>query len=586
MLVVQARNKIDAGNLEDAKRLALEADELGVSYDVFDDRPELLLADIDRRLKTTTFARNSGQKSTNADGVRTAGDSSPAADMRQGANANDSDTAKKQRALKLLAQARKDLDSGNLESAQAKAEEAQQLNVAFKLFEDMPEIVLNEIEDRRATENVARHRRKPAESQPASEATQAKQLVTRARKALDEGRTDEARELAQKADQLNVAFDLFADNPEMLLNDIARSEAKGAKNPQQRQAEAIALLREARQFMREGHYEEARAKALSAEAMEVALPVTADSPDLVIADLDKIASSANIASNVKSSSNKVTTANNMESDSSRRNNVVASGTRQRSVVSANASGLNDSNEITEFGNTGLSASELYNRGMTELKRGKRENAYLAFKAAHDSGQRLHPVLAQRLNDYLRELAPRTSRGGIQLANSQQEVDSEMTPIDAAQKEQLVKVERIRAEVLNAVFKAERLKESEPKKALELIDQTLSKVESAELSTETVAPLMKQLNRTRTVLRSYIEQQAPNITLKEENERVKDRIKGEVENAIRIDQEMVQLVDKYNDLYKQQRYAEAVVEAKKAQVLNPKDPTVVTMLLKAKFALQD
>ena len=184
------------------------------------------------------------------------------------------------------------------------------------------------------------------------------------------------------------------------------------------------------------------------------------------------------------------------------------------------------------------------------------------------------------------MAPRSNRGGIQLANSQLEVDSEATPINAAQKEQLVKVERIRAEVLNSVFKAERLKETDPTKALELIDQTLAKVEAAELSTETVAPLMKQLNRTRSVLRNYIEQQAPNIALNEENKKVKDRIKGEVENAIRIDQEMVKMGEKYNDLYKQQRYAEAVLVAKRAKELNPKDPTVVTMLLKAQFAMQD
>ena len=156
----------------------------------------------------------------------------------------------------------------------------------------------------------------------------------------------------------------------------------------------------------------------------------------------------------------------------------------------------------------------------------------------------------------------------------------------AQRETLVKNERLRAEVLNAVFKSERLKESDPEKALALIDQTIAKVESAELSTESAAPLMKQLNRTRSTLRNEIEAQGPNIALKAENKRVKDRIETEVQNAIRVDQDMVKLVDEYNELYKQQRFAEAVIVAKKAKELNPKEPTVVTMLLKAQFALQD
>jgi superfamily II RNA helicase len=136
-------------------------------------------------------------------------------------------------------------------------------------------------------------------------------------------------------------------------------------------------------------------------------------------------------------------------------------------------------------------------------------------------------------------------------------------------------------VLNSVFKAERLKESEPEKALELIDQTIAKVESAELSSEAAAPLVKQLNRTRTVLRTEIEQQAPNIELRAENKRVKDQIEKEIKAAVRIDQDMVKLVEEYNDLYKQQRYAEAVVVAKKAKELNPKDPSVVVMVIKGR-----
>src|SRR5881398_3070089 len=52
------------------------------------------------------------------------------------------------------------------DAAQAKAEQAAQLNVAFKLFEDMPEVVLNEIEERRSAENVARKSGKPSDRTP------------------------------------------------------------------------------------------------------------------------------------------------------------------------------------------------------------------------------------------------------------------------------------------------------------------------------------------------------------------------------------------------------------------------------------
>ena len=599
-LIAQAREDIKAGRLDEAKRKALEADQLDASYDIIEDRPELLLADLDRRQNTTTIARNSGPKSSNSAAGK--GKSGKDADrgLEQASAVDNADSGKKLQALKLIEQARKAMEAGDLETAQAKAEQAEQLNVVYKLFEDMPDVVLNEIAARRASQNIARKDSKVVPVRSSEEAPQAKALLSKARAALKEGRVDEAKELATKADEMKVAFGLFEDTPEIVLADIERASNSTARRstnksmPEEKevdglakQTEAIKMLRDARKLIKEGRFEEARAKALEVDSMDVALPVTADSPELLLTDLNKTISAQNIASRAgRQPSGSVSTANAVEPHADNDNPFASRSGHRGNLVGASGTQVTENDDLPEIAQSGLSASELYTKGMAELKKGKRELAYQAFKAAFNSGERLDPVRTQRLNDYLRDLAPRANRSGVQMASEQSERISDQTPLDAAQQEQLVKFERVRADVLNSVFKAERLKETDPTKALELIDQTMAKVENAELSTEAAAPLLKQLNRTRSVLRTEIEQKAPNIALNEENKRVKDQIEKEIKAAVRIDQDMVKLVEEYNECYKQQRYAEAVIIAKKAKELNPKDPTVVMMVIKGQLALQN
>ena len=598
-LLSQAREDIKAGRLESAKRRALEADEMRVSYSVNDDRPELVIADLDRRMKTTTLIRSSSSKTVvtanateneNADSnVQLVGDS------------DESNTDRKLRALKLMKAARECIMAGKLDQAQEKAEQADKLRVAFQVFEETPDLILKEIQEQRANEKVARNSNGPAKAQRADDMPKAKALLAKAKKALNEGRIDEAKTLATKAGQMKVAFGLFEESPETVLNDIAAAESKDAEREDADQKsslaesdsnqsvalqkEAIDSLRQARKMIKEGRLNEARLKALKVQEMGVKLPITADSPDLVLADVEKAAAAKNVASKRSTTAKDATLANTQKGGTDTDTKSAPKSHRRSSLVRVAASQSSDGEEITDFSPAGLTASELYDRGIAELDQNRRQVAYQAFKAAHDSGQKLDPVRSQKLNDYLRELAPRNRRNTIQLASDQVE-SSDPTPLDAERQEQMVKLERVRNEVLNVVFKAERMKESDPEKALELIDQTLAKVEGADLSSEAAAPLIRQLNRTRSSLRNEIEQQEPNIALKAENKRVNDRIKGEVESKIRIDQDMAKLVEEYNDLYNQQRFAEAEIVAKKAELLNPKEPTVVSMKLKAQFARQN
>lgn len=629
-LLAQARQDQKAGRYEEARRKALAADELDVTFTLFEDRPELLLNDIDRLTNTTTFANasNKAGKPHDKEGLNVlpTGKDTPVAAKTTNDSSN-GNTSKKQQAARLLELARQDIANGNLDGAQAKADEAGKLNVAYALFDDMPELVLNDIAARRASEGIAQA--KPAADTTPSAKPQALALLAKARQALTEERLDEARQLAIEAERLKAPYDLFDDRPDLVLADVARSAKRGPTTPgnpadvktsatdlpvegapvanvntaaarqnlSPAQAQAIELLRQARQLIKAGRYDEARAMADEAEQMNVTFPVFADRPDLVLADLDAKLGNGNVASRTKPANPAIETASGFESApvDPRANPFAADDAMEAAPerpAGRNFGSVTQADSITEINPNGSSASELYNRGMAELNRGNRQAAYGAFLAAYQSGQKLDYVRAQRLQDYLRELAPRTPRSGIQLTNNTQISDNDIAmvpgddqpaPLDAAQQEQMVRLDRVRSEVLNAVFKAERLRAKDPEAALTLIDQTMSKVEGSGLTEESSAALMKQLTKSRSSLQSEIVRQKPNLELKKRNEEVKSQVARTVENDVRIEQEFAKLVEEFNDLYKQQRFAEAEVVAKKAKELNPKDPTAETLFWKSKFA---
>ncbi|HEY4260710.1 MAG TPA: hypothetical protein VGM98_11145, partial [Schlesneria sp.] len=599
-LIVQARKDFKAGNYDEARRRALAADELEVTFDVFDDRPELVLNDIDRATSTQTFANATQPKKAASQEVA-------AQDGAARGNAKPAD-GKKQQANRLLEMARQDIANGNLDAAQAKVEQAAEMNVAYKLFEDMPEVVMNEIAARRAAEGIAATPN-PARNPNSDAASPAKPkalaLLAKARQALQEERLDEARQLAIEAERLKASYDLFDDRPDLVLTDVARTAKRGPatsgtpvsekaptepanvnsavarQNLSPAQTEAIDMLRQARQLITAGRYDDARAKAEEAELMNVTFPVFADRPDLVLSDLAEKMGNANVASRDPRKT-RVETASGFDAN----DNPFAPSDEQPGRNFA----VTQADSISEISPSG-SASELYERGMRELNRHNPKGAYANFLAAHQTGQRLDPVKAQRLQDYLRELAPRSSRSKIQLTNGQvadsepgfNSEEAQPAPLDAAQQEQMVRIDRVRSDTLNALFKAEKLKEKDPEAALTLIDQTMAKIEGTDLPAESTSNLMKQLTKARSGMQSEIVRQKPNLENKQRNDEVIRQMENSVATKVRIEQDQAKMIEEFNDLYKQQRFSEAEIVAKKVKEMNPKDGTAEALFWKARFA---
>ena len=580
-LIASARADVIAGRYDEARTKALQADELDVPWSLFEDQPMLILEEVNRRTESTTYAKSSPERK-------------PAA----AANSQQNRAA----ALTFMAQAREALEAGDLATAEAHAARAQELNVAFKTFDDRPELILQEIAARQTETTddwatASEDTDAPADDAAIPDAKQRKAqvqaLLAQARKAMEAGRIDEARDLAVQADQLKVVFNVFDDRPENVLADIARtvqrpsnesddgpSDSRGASSTRSEGAQIAArklateLLKQAQALTQAGKLEEAYLKAQAAAKLNVEEDQLSEHAATLMTQIEKTYGSKPVVR---------TQTTDPE--------VQAVGSHGGKGRATNA-GLEDAEGSDEFSPVGLSAVELFKRGQAELNQGHRKEAYAAFLAAHQTGQKLDRRRAQSLQDYLRELAPR-GKNGVRMAahqvteeGAETAVSAEPDLIDTVDQEAKVARDRLRNDVLSAVFKAERLKEKDPEKGLQLIDQTIALVEGSNLEGEPRYTLIRQLQRTRGGLETTITDQQPNLEQKHRNAEVKKKVEIETLSQIRIEQEFAKLVEDYNDLYKQRRFAEAEVIAKKAQELNPREPAAVTMFWKARFARRD
>lgn len=615
-LVASARADLKAGRYEEARRKALQAQELELAYDVvfdlWDDRPSHVLAAIDRQTGTLTATKTSSEPS----GAKLAG--APQAG-KSGAE------SKKQQAQRLLEQARKDLEAGNYEAAKEKALKAEELNVAYQLFDDRPELVLNQVAAMMAASNIAQSGAgktsvAPSASPSSRESKQkALELLAKARLALDEGRIDEARQLAIEADRMKASYDLFDDRPDLVIEDIAKAVASGpaplfetadkaAKLPsttrngqeerkavqttrtpaqQSAKARARALIAEAQQLMQAGDLAGARAKALEAVELEVVYDLFEDRPDQVLAQIEA-AQSQNMARNPAAAP--PTTSSSTRDPAVQTADVQFEGAPSGKQELATTGG--EVPLVTEVAPTGPSALQLYNSGMTELSRGNRQEAYRFFLQAYQTGQRLDPIKQQRLQNYLRELAPR-SGNKIQLAanqvhdndlnGTQQALNQEPALLDQADQQQAVRFDRLKTETLNAVFKAERLRSKDPQQALQIVEQAMAAVEGADLAPESSVVLLRSLEKTRASLQAEIARQQPNLEQARHNQEVLATIRGRQEHQIHVEQEFAKLVEEFNSLMDQRRFAEAEIVAKKAKELDPKNPVSEMLYWKSKLA---
>ena len=545
-LVALARECLDKGQWEEARAFAMEAQKLDVSPGLLDEHPEHVLAEIERRTQSVVISGNR-KKVT------------PAASSDAGQATHDA-------ALRLLSEAQQALRAGNIKLAKQKATQASELDVAYAIFDDRPDLVLQEIRDAESRASIAATRQSSNQPVGATDnKAQADKLITQARQSLKAGNVKQVEQLIAKAEQLDVAYDTFDDRPEMVREDLERlvagqpnktvAASESSLSLEDQKQAALSLIEESRAALAAGNPTVARSKAQAAAEYNVSYELFEDTPEMVLAEIERAAGTP-VAAHRKPSTGVMTAETEFD-----RSPVIADGT----------------------------ALELYNQGIAALRQGDRRLAYDAFLAAYNSGEKLDGYRQQQLQDKLRELAPRNNK--IQQVNGEQGVGgavvdaADPSQLDAAVQQHEAKFDKLRTETLNTVFRAERLRERKPEEAQALLTAQLTAIEASGFAPEQVDPLVGSVRSSLSGVETYMKQHAPVIELERKNAETRDLVEREIQTRVRVDQEMAQLVEKFNDLKQQRRFAEANAVAKQAKALDPHNAVVVQMDLESKFALQ-
>lgn len=579
----EARAEAEKGNVTEARRRAETAKSLSSDWSGVEETPDQFLAALDGQAAPKSAQTSLEDDWSDSEAPADSDSKSAAEPMAEEADeeaVSSADMRKRREAQRLVREARVAMKQGDMALARSRAMQARQLKASYALWDDRPEHVLADIDAQMKTATFVADAGKKAQQAVSKKtdaaAARAESMLQSARRAMDAGELEEAEALAAEAESLKVAFAAFEDSPALIRRDIQRLQAAGKSAEETFAADASAakseadrarqLLRESRTAAARGDAASAKAKAAAAAEMDVAWNLTDDRPELAAEEAEFVAA---------------------RSDSSSR--VAANGTKTRTPKVNNA-GF-DETDMSTISPEGRSAGQAYRQGIAMLRSGDRDGARSAFQAAWKNAGELSSTERRQLQEFLQDLA---SPKAVRLASSQEPAedtdapaDGDVTPLfpdepaagspgppdaltSAADKSD-VQYDRLRTEVMNSVFRAEKMKTTNPDEALQILDNTLATIEATPLSKESLETLAGYVRRSHASISAWRDQQAPNLAREDKNRNIMEAIQLETEAKIRIEQEFADLVEDFNLKMKERRYAEAELIARKAKDLNPDLP---------------
>ena len=137
--------------------------------------------------------------------------------------------------------------------------------------------------------------------------------------------------------------------------------------------------------------------------------------------------------------------------------------------------------------------------------------------------------------------------------------------------------KISAEVAARQLEAKRLGQKSPAEAMALLDEAADKVSAQPIAADKREQLLRRIERTRRDIEEATGKRRAELALEKRNAEIEGRIDRDRARKVEVDQRIALLVDEYNTLIEQRRFAEAEAVAKKAGQLAP-DNAVVRQLL--------
>ena len=221
------------------------------------------------------------------------------------------------------------------------------------------------------------------------------------------------------------------------------------------------------------------------------------------------------------------------------------------------------------GPIGPSAGErLFDQGTQALRDGDSTLARRRFKEALAYRDELTPRMRQRLQENLGLLSVRPAH-----------VRAGDKPLETIAPRQRALAEQINADVARSQIDAHRAQQHAPHESLRILEDAHAMVKRSEVDRATKSQLLRRLEDSIAKAQGYLETNRFNLELDERNEGIRENVRRREDHRIEVDEKLAKLVSEFDKLMKERRFAEAELLAKRAEVLDPRNP--VAQLLKFK-----
>jgi general secretion pathway protein D len=574
-LMARAKQALKSGDLETADALIAQAEKLNVSYTVFHfgDTPKKLRAQLNaakRPAKNEKPARPSGKFDPELpDPTKSYNGDSSTGGVEEGKLPTESLDPTQESDLEIPAS---DGRLGKLLTPQR--------SVATPEEEMSPEKTMPAIQ-----------KKSPVAAAPGAPARQGNPHLLAARKALAVGDVRRATAAVELAKQAPMEYGLHDDTPDKVSAAITDyANAMELLNAQQNSEAARhqlsgVLLDQAQQLVRWNDLDEAERLTHSIQSLQVNYGPFELKPEAV---LEKIAAArsgkplpdAQAAKSGKPypaaqtlyDKNRDTTQNKMASGEE-----PAPGPDIESPPDEPVERLPEPEETARPIGPAGNAMELFRQGEAALSAHDMKKAMEYFRQAYSARNQLDPAAAQKLQDHMQMLAaPREGQAPAEAVDKL---------LDRTTDNQQLLAKQLLAEIAQKQIKANNIREKDPKGAMALLKEAKASVESSGLEPSLRAQLTGRVDRTIRELDEYIVQNKAQIELDESNKGILDEIKRRQDTKIEVDDKLAELVEQFNKLMDEERWAEAEVLAKRARELAPQNPLVRQLMWQSRFAIR-
>ncbi|MFP6752684.1 MAG: hypothetical protein VB855_13475, partial [Pirellulaceae bacterium] len=220
------------------------------------------------------------------------------------------------------------------------------------------------------------------------------------------------------------------------------------------------------------------------------------------------------------------------------------------------------------------AAELYQQGLQALAQQDRNTALARFRAALAGTTNL--ALEQQIREKISLLV---ANDGPQLPPP-----ASRSPLEELTAQQRLLRQKLFTEIAAEQKAVETMSKEDPKGALERMLRLRERVGTAKnVDASSRKRMLAIVDRSITSMENYINANVSDIELDADNKAVLERIRSDRDATAEMREELASMVDQFNTLIDEGRYAEAEVIAKQAREIAPDEAVVQNLIWKSRFA---